>query len=214
MNTVGARLIFANARKSIKAAGIDPAKARLTQSFLRLEQAIVAGKTSYVFPILNNQTSSSIFNTEARLNMQDSFVLSTLAVYTAIPSGATAADFRLLTYPNTVLYSTAGAAAATTTLYNGSLSLAVNNQILVPSWDILKHLKYPITQLTAAATPPVDQEDFSSDYPVEPNVTLRGDKNNVLTITLPGTGIGTIQANSRIVIILRGVLAQNSTAVS
>jgi hypothetical protein len=216
MNTVGARLIFANARKALKNAGIDPTGKKLTQSFLRLERAIVVGTTQYLFPVLNNQSALGIFATEQRMNMQDSFVLSTIGVYTAVPASANDTAFLPLTYPNTLLYATAGAAAATKAIYNGTLQVQVNGNILIPAWDLLKHYVSPITNQTAAVNSPVDQVDFGHDgvYPVEPNITVRGDKNTQISVNLPGTGVATIQANSRIIIVMRGVLAQNTTSVS
>lgn len=215
VNQMGARLVFANARKALTKAGINATKAKLTQSFLRLEQAISTSKTLYQFPILVNETQLGIFNTENRLNLQDSFVIAQLGLFLAVPSSSTDAAYKLVTNPTSEVFTTSGASAANRVIYNSKLSLTVNNDILIPSWDTLRHLEVPETQFTAATNSPVDQFYGANDgfYPVEPNVTLIGSKNNVLQLELPAA-VGTLQANSRIVIVLRGVLAQNSTVVS
>lgn len=217
VNQMGARLIFKNASAALKRAGLNIAKAKLTQSFLRLEQAVVAAKTLYTFPILVNETQLGIFNTENRLNLQDSFVVSQLGFFISVPSGATDATFALQSYPNAIKFPTG--AAGMQTLYNSKISLTVNNDVLLPSWDTLRNLYVPVTQDGIAATGGVntniDAFDGSENgfYPVEPNITLIGSKNSSLQLELPAA-IATIDANSRITIMLRGVLAQNSTVVS
>lgn len=217
VNQMGARLVYANARKALVKAGINATKAKLTQSYLRLEQAIVANSTGYTFNILVNQPGSNgtIFNTENRLNLQDSFVIAQMGLFLAVPTSTTDAAYKLVTNPTSEVFTTTGADVANRVIYNGQLSLTVNNDILIPSWDVTRHLIIPQTQRTAATNSPVD-EFYGSDYgfyPVEPNVTLIGSKNNVLQLQLPAA-VATVQANSRIIIILRGVLAQNSTVVS
>lgn len=227
MNTVGARLVFENAKAAInKAFPIAPGQTRpqaselckLTQSYLRLEREFIAGLTSYEFPMLINQINQQqgvMFNTEQRLNQQDSFVTSEVGIFLAAPASGTDATFLLDTYSNPVVY---GAnAVAMQTLYNGQLSVTVNNDILIPTWDVARHYYAPETQATAApgAGSPLDQRRLSCDgfYPMEPNVVFIGSKKNVVKIELPAAP-ATVQANSRIVILFRGVLAQNSTVVS
>ena len=87
----------------------------------------------------------------------------------------------------------------------------------MPNWDLFKHYNAPETQQTQAlgVASPADQVRGSFDgfYPVEPNIVLIGSKNNVIAINLPA-GLATVQANSRIVVIARGITAQNSTVVS
>lgn len=211
MNNISARMIYDNAKAALLANGVDAQKAKCTQSFLRLELALQAGKTSYQFQLLSNQTMQGIFATELRLNMQDSFVVSSLGFFLAVPASATDAAFRLLTRASADKFATAGAAAAAEVLYNSSLSLMVNNDNLLPAWDTLRHKVIPQTQYTAAVNSPVDQNDGATSgfYPVEPNITLVGSKNSVLTLNLPAA-VATLEPNSRVIVILRGVLAQNT----
>jgi hypothetical protein len=96
--------------------------------------------------------------------------------------------------------------------------MMVNNNNIVPAWDVARCRVVNNTQggvgVNAQTVFPQSQIDLSSDgfYPVEPNIIVGGGKNNVFSLNLPAA-ISTIQANSRIVIIMRGILAQNSTNV-
>jgi hypothetical protein len=126
-------------------------------------------------------------------------------------------------YPNKTKYSSTGAAAALYNLYNGSFSLTVNNRVITPSWNAYQHLYVPQTQngtgVTAQTVFPIDQFEGSTSgsLAVEPNWVLIGSKNNNFTLNLPSAvsalqGTGT--TTTTVVVILRGVLAQNSTVVS
>ena len=136
----------------------------------------------------------------------------------AAPSSSTAVNFPLLTYPNSTTFSTSGAASAALALYNGSLNITINNQQILPTWDIYRHYWVGQTQngvgVTAETVFPIDQNDGSASgfYAVEPNILLNGAANIQATISLPGA-ISTVQANSRIVVIYRGIKAQNVTSV-
>lgn len=213
MNTQAARMVYENARLALSKAfpGANVNQFKCTQSFLRLELALSTAQTRYQFQILN-QTSGSQFNTEQRLNLQDSFVISSLGVFLGKPSSSTDTTFELDTYANTVKYTNA---AAMNAIYNGTLQVAVNNDVIVPAWDVQRHFYRPQTQLTGATNSPLDQKRLAEDgfYAVEPNVTAIGSKNTVITINL-AAALSAVDASSRVIVYLRGVLAQNSTVVS
>jgi hypothetical protein len=219
MNSIAARMVFDNAKSAVMKAFPGDANilghAKLTQGSLRFSQPMAAGITQYQFPILVNETQLGIFNNEIRLNLQDAFVVSELGIFISVPGSNVDTTYKLNTYPNQVLF---GANAANmNSLYNGFLSLTINNDVVIPKWDIYRHLFQAQTQQTAAlgAGSPNDQQSGKEDsfYPVEPNVVLIGSKNNVLQINMPA-GFAAVQANSRIEILVRGVLAQNVTVVS
>lgn len=220
LSNVDQRLVFDNARTAIiKAFNGDESvlqTAVLTQGDLRLEQPLVAGNTQYTFEVLN-QASANATNMEDRLRLQDAFVISAIKIGTAAPSSSTDNTFMIDSYPNTQKYG-ANAAPLYAFWNAGLLSISVNNQIILPKWSIYRHYNSPFTQQTAAlgAGSPGDQDAGAVDgwYPVEPNISLIGQKNSLLNITLKGAGLTTVQANSRAVILLRGVLAQNLTVVS
>lgn len=213
INSIAARMVYDNARSLLAAAfpGQNPSNFKCTQSYLRLELALSTAITNYQFQILN-QTTGAQFNTEQRLNLQDSFVISSLGVFLALPTGATDTTFELDTYPSPVKYAQD---VPMTTLYNGQLQIKINNDVVVPAWDIQQHFYRPQTQLTAAANSPLDQKRLAEDsmIAVEPNIIAIGSKNTQISIVLP-TAMTAVDANSRVVLLMRGVLAQNSTVVS
>jgi hypothetical protein len=216
MTQHGARLVFDNAKNLVNNAGFSVGQAVLSQSYLRSEVAMSTSTTSYQIPILVNSATTN-FPTNNLLNLQDGFVVSSIGIFTAIPAASTTTAFPLYTYPNSTAYSTSGASAALYNLYGGKLSIVVNNRQIVPSYDIYRNLYVPQTQQGAASTAStIDQNDASEFgfYPIEPNIVLVGSKNNVVSLELPGA-ISTLQAGvaPRIVVILRGILAQNVTPV-
>jgi len=220
MTQHGARLVFENAKSLVQNAGFNVNQAVLSQSYIRTEVAMSTSVTQYTLPILvnsANQAGGTTFATMNLLNLQDAFVVSQIGIFTAIPASSTTTAFPLYTYPNASAYTTTGAAAALYNLYNGSMSITVNNRQVMPSYDIYRHLYVPQTQQGAAATAStIDQNDASEFgyYPIEPNIVLVGSKNNQITLNLPAA-IGTLQATTapRIVVIFRGILAQNVTPV-
>jgi hypothetical protein len=224
MNTQGARMVYNNAIRSVmKAFGLPSPSAvlknfKLTQSSLRLELPYVIGNNQYNFNVLVNQAQPAINNTEVRLNLQDSFVLSSLGFFSGLPSSAVDNTFKLDTYLNTTKYGAADALAMQV-IYNSTLQLSVNRNVLIPNWDMWKHWYVPQTQQTVS--PLVAGDDDSQYrgaedgfYPVEPNITLIGSKNTQIGLNINGPGISAIAANSRVILLLRGVLVQNSTVVS
>jgi len=218
INQIGARLTFENARSFVQSQGYDVSQAVLTQSYVRSEVAISASVTNYRLPIVVTDNSSTIFNTERRVNLQDVHVVSSLFVGLAAPSSSTDAAFPVCSYPSVGAGFSAAQADAALTLYNGFLSIQVNNQNVLPSYDILRSYYVPQTQggvgITAQTVFPVDQFDAADNgfYPIEPNLLLNGGANIVASIVLPAA-ISTVKADSRIVAIFRTILCQNVTSV-
>lgn len=215
------RLVYRNAYRAMQRAGVNPAQAILSQSYLRLERVASTSSTSYQFGVLVNDQpgGSTIRPLEQRLNLQDSFFVSSIQMFIYNTTNATDTDAVFQSYPSPT-YFTATAAQALYQLYNGTLNLTVNNRVITPNWDLNRHLCVPQTQQTVTpidAGTVVNQFEGSTygEYACEPNWVLIGSKNNSLTINLPNA-ISTLKATSTTVItlMLRGVLAQNSTQVS
>lgn len=188
---------------------------RLTQSRLRLEQPITTTSTLLSFPVLSNiQNQAQQFNTEVRLNLQDSFIPTRIGIYVAKPTGTADATFKLQSYMNPFVFAQA---VPMQVLYNGFLSISVNNDKLLPNWPLGWHESRPETQQTAAvgAGSPVDQFNGDDDglRPMQPFVLLLGSKNLQIQVNLPLAPTA-VDANSRMVIVFDGILAQNSTVVS
>lgn len=216
-----ARLVYRNALKAMIAAGVDPKSAILSQSYLRLERLLSTTVTNYQFGVLINDApqGSTIRTTEVRLNLQDAFYVGSVQMFTFNTAAATDTNFALVSYPNRFVYTTANAAQALYNLYNGYMSITVNNRIITPSWDVYRHLEVNQTQQNNALAPGINIDQIngadSTGFACEPNFVLIGSKNNVVQINLPAA-VGTLQATSvtGVAIILRGILAQNVTVVS
>jgi hypothetical protein len=220
INSISARLTFENARSFVQSQGYDVSQAVLTQSYVRSEVAISSSVTNYRLPIvITDTTNGAAFNTERRVQLQDIHVVSSLFIGLAVPSSSTDTAFPILSYPSTATnqFSSAQADAALT-LYNGFFTMQVNNQNIVPAWDILRSYFVPQTQggvgITAQTVFPIDQFDAGDNgfYPVEPNILLNGGANIVANIVLPAA-ISSVASNSRIVAIFRSILCQNITSV-
>ena len=220
---VGTRLAFEKAKQAINNAGFSLGQAVLSQSYLRLEVALSTTVTNYQFPVLVNDVSSSntqSFSTEQRLNLQDAFVVSSLGFFVAVPGSATAVNYQLCTYPNTTVFSASNTATSLFNWYNSSLTLTVNNKVIVPAYDLYRHYSVPQQQQTTDAdytSSGIDYRDQQSGadsgfYPIEPAWVLVGSKQNQLQVQLPAS-MAAVESNSRAILILRGHLAQNVTPV-
>lgn len=222
----GVRSVYKAAAAEMASAGIGLQTAVLTQSELRSEIPLNTTTTQYRVPILvnDNPYQQGTFLSEKRLNLQDAFVVGTFGLFLAVPSGATDYTFPLFTYPSLPIAT--GAAGFTIpqglamgALYNGYMSLNVSQKTLMTYWDLWKHYKVNQTQqgviVTAQTVLPLNQTDGTTDgfYPVEPNLLHIGSTNIVMTLNLP-EAISALPANTRVVIIQRGVLAQNVTSVT
>lgn len=237
----GQRLAFQNAYNAIKAAGMNPASKILSQSYIRTEAPLTTSATSYKFDLLTTENSQpATYATQNKLNQQDVFVTSSLFFGLFVPVTSGGVDGTLMTYPKIGLESggagnfTTAQSLAALYAYNGFLTLNVNQTTVIPSWDLFKHLKVPPVQLntvtaqaggitsgggayalTAPQHLPFDATDGSEDgfYPVEPNIVISGSKKNNLQVILPAA-VSSIPTGARFVIIMRGILAQNASAIN
>lgn len=221
MNGIAARLDFENGLRVFQHAfrntNIDVLdQFKLTQSDLRLEQALQANNNTYTFPVMVNiqNGGQSQFNTELRLNMQDTFLPQYIGLFLAKPASAIDTTFPLLTYPNPAVFTNATQMEA---IYNGKLNIQVNNTNYITNWMTARHKLVPQTQQTAApgAGSPLDQID-GADYgffPMQPYVIISGSSNMQITVNLPVAPTA-VDANSRLVLIFRGIIAYNSTVTT
>lgn len=214
---MGQRMIFENAKSLVRSLGYGVEQAVLTQSYLRSEVALSTSVANYHIPVLVNDTQNgSVRVNEKRLNLQDIFVASEIAVLIGVGAGTTTTA-ALFTYNNGVIF-TSATDTDLLAIYNGSLNLTINNQQVLPAWDVYRHYYVPQTQggvgITAQTVFPVDQNDGSANgfYPVEPGIVMNGAANINFQLTANGAP-ATILANSFIAVIQRGILLQNVTTV-
>jgi hypothetical protein len=195
---------------------------KLSQSEIRLEVPLTTTNAQFIFGVTDNQKATgnngAPFNTEIRLPFQDSLCVNEMFLYVGKPASTTDTGWQLRSYGNPVDFSAAAAAAINSTLYShGKIEIKVNNDVLVPYRGLSNFFYKPETQQTAAlgAGSPDDQFRGSEDggITVEPNIVLIGSKNNVITLNLP-SALAAADSNSRAILILRGIYAQNSTVVS
>lgn len=212
---MGLRLVYEQSKALVNQLGYDTSHAVATQSYLRSEALLTTTAATYSLPILVNQNSS---NTNVRLkllNLQDLFVISEVSLF--LVSGAAsngAAPF--YEYPDPTVFTTG--AAQLMNVYNGNISIIANNQQILPAWDCLKHYFVPQTQkgvgVTAQTVFPINQVDASEDtvYSVEPNIVINGAANYQINLNLPAAPT-TIDSNTYVAAIFRGILLQNCSSV-
>jgi hypothetical protein len=189
---------------------------RMTQSDLRLEQPFTTTNNLLTFPVLNNiqNQQGGQFITEIRLAQQDSFVPTRIGIFMGLPSSATDTSFKLYPYPSPFIFTNAAAMEA---FYSGTMLWTMNNDKLIKNWLLMRHRKTNQTQQTAAygAGSPLDQMDMDEDgfVPMQPYCLIIGSQDIQIQMSLPLAPTA-VDANTRIVLLLRGVVAQNSTVVN
>jgi hypothetical protein len=219
-----ARLVYMTGQGIVTKAGLLLATVYLTQSTLRLEQALIIGRTQYTFGVLTSDlgsANSQPTTTEVRLRQQDSFITSNIAFRLGEPSSLSDATYVDTSYPSPAIFNAAGEAAALEILYKGQLKATINGTVVIPTLHMGRFRFVPVTQkVTAAANQngiAYDAMDNSSDgvMIMEPNVVLIGSKGNIIEINLPSgvTVIGTA-GFTRMIQEYRGLLAQNSTIIT
>lgn len=214
---MGQRMVFENAKNLIRGLGYTVDQAVLTQSYLRSEVALSTSIANYHIPVLVNDTQNGAVRVnEKRLNLQDIFITTEISVVMGVGTSTNTAA-KLYTYPNPAVFTTT-TAGDLWSLYNGFLNLSVNNQTVLPAWDVLKHYFVPQTQqgvgVTAQTVFPIDQVDYENNsfYAVEPGIVMNGAANINFQLTANGAPT-TILANSFVAVIQRGILCQNVTTV-
>lgn len=230
-NNISARMAFENARVMFYNAFRDKFQSdsactdfvnslKLSQSEIRLEVGLNISNNIFTFGVTPNQASSSNvkFPTERRLELQDSICCNEYGIFVAKPANADDSAYEYQTYGNQVVFGTAGAAALNGTFYgNGSFQVRCNNDVIAPYRGLGNHKYIGQTQQTAAlgAASPMDQYRGAEDGFItsEPNLVYIGSKNYQPQIVLPAA-LASADANLRAILIIRGVLAQNSTVVN
>lgn len=191
-----------------------------SQGEIRLETLLAANLTQFKFGLLQTDANSANqrFNTERRLNLQDSLVVSSYGIYVSQPSSNEDTTYSLITYGKSSLIPAADQASFNGLFNNGWLSISCDNYQLIPYRGMFNHLYQPQTQQTAAlgAGSPADQLRGAEDGQItqEPNLVLNGAKQYNITVNVPVALASVTNPYSRIHIIFRGLLAQNSTAIN
>ena len=223
LTTLGQREIFENAKRLLAENGYSVERAKLTQSQIRSEVAMSDSVTRFHFPVtINDSQNGNAFNTEKRLQLQDVFIVSSIALAVAVPASGTDAMYELFTYSNLTKFATANTAESVRGAYsNGNLSMIVDNDQVLPFFPTNCLYRAPITQegvdvgYTASGVNLVDSRDGSNDsiFQIEPNLILAGNAQIDISLNLPGA-MTAVEANSRFVLLMYGLLAQNCTKIA
>ena len=221
------RLVFENAVHLLETSGYDWRKAKLTQSFIRSEVLMSTAQSRLHLPVLvTDAQNGNAFNTERRLQLTDVFVVSSINVEVAKPASATDAAYDTFNFADLSVFTTAGVAAAIKGVYkNGFLSMIVDNDQMLPAWDIEWHYRAPLTQAGtnntiafSGATPSLNNTnsvDGNDDgiVPNEPNFILTGNSNIDFSLNTINA-MAAIETTGRWIVRLRGVLAQNCSKIA
>lgn len=223
LSVMDMRLIYKEAVEICRNANVDPVKAGLTDSTLRTEQQLSITKSQYTFAILvnDNGPANTSFNTEVRLNQQDSFICYGANFYIGEPASAVDTTWIDYTYPSPTVFTAAGEAADLVTLYKAQLKITINNVVKMPSLHMGRFWFVPQSQKATAAANQNgiadDQRDGSTDGGMLMTglITFIGSKKNLIELFLPAT-VGVIGAAgfTRALFEWRGLLAQNSTIIT
>lgn len=219
-----ARIMFFNAFRDKFKSDLDCTmfvnSLKLSQSEIRLEVGINVANNIFTFGVTPNQASSSNikFKTEKRLELQDSLCCNEYGLFVGLPADDDDGSFEYFPYGNEVVFGAAGAAAINGTFYkNGNFQVRCNNDVIAPYRGLYNHMYVGQTQQTAAlgAASPMDQFRGAEDGFItsEPNLVYIGSKNYQPQIVLP-EALASASATLRAVLIIRGILAQNSTVVN
>lgn len=212
---MGLRLVYENAKTLVGQLGYDTSHAVVTQSYLRSEALLTTTSATYSLPVLVNQSTNNVNIRQKLLNLQDLFVVSELSLF-LVSGAATNGAAPFYEYPDPTVFTTG--AAQLMNVYNGNISIIANNQQILPAWDCLKHYFVPQTQkgvgITAQTVFPINQADASTDtvYAVEPNIVINGAANYQINLNLPAAPT-TLDANTYVALVARGVLLQNCSSV-
>jgi hypothetical protein len=215
------RIQYEIARAIVKKAGLNPDDVYLTPSTLRFELQLLTTKAQYIFGIttVNNGPAGSLFNTEVRLNQQDSFITSYLQLAIGEPSSAIDATWPDHFYPSPAVFAGVGESSALEIVYKSQLKITVNNKVVLPTLHTGRFRNVPFAQQVAAAANQNgiarDMADHSADGMLTevPSIVLIGSSNNLVEIDMPNAP-AVVGANTRIVLMAHGLLAQNSTIIT
>lgn len=232
----GKRLEYDIAKKSLEMQGVTVTDDNLSQSYLRFESQLSQNKSSYKFPVLVSQQNAGTVTpaTVRQLNQQDAFYCTEMSYFIKVTSRAVADpafkglyEFIPFTFPSQSLNED-GTILSTLgyKLWSGELNLVVNGDVILPGMDLQRFLYVPRTQKDSwngnfpmsTFYTNLDEYDGASDafYPLAPSVVLLGNDKIDLSVEFPDDLNNAISADAVIsmVIMVRGLLAQNVTKVS
>jgi hypothetical protein len=197
-----------------------------TQGYLRLAVNLQAAALNAVtFNVLANQGTTRA--TERRLDITDMFTITHWGLYimkagaTVLATDAEIAASRLHTYPNAGVYTGAGESANLMNIYNGFISVTVDRERIIDSYDAYRFYRVGVAQqtvLSAAASPYNADEWQGPNYgmaEVSPEITLNGVGDNNITVQLPSSvNLSGTASTNLLFMVARGIRWQNASKLN
>lgn len=200
----------------------------ITQSYLRLQSAALTTQSSIQFGVLVNElapNTSTVDPSEKRLALVDNFLITEMRIsLLKVATGDTASISPLFQFPNEYVFSGSGEAKNLESIYNSSFSLLINGETILDSWDTRRHYRVGTAQQGLAVSTAASNNTYQADncdsasygfFPVTPQIELRGNAKNKLTINLPvSVNLAGTSSSNYVVCELRGLLVQNGSAIA
>lgn len=197
-----------------------------TQGYLRLAVNLQAAALNAVtFNVLANQGTTRA--TERRLDITDMFTITHWGLYimkagtTVLATDAEIAASRLYTYPNAGIFTGAGESANLMNIYNGFISVTVDRERIIDSYDAYRFYRAGVAQqtvLSAAASPYNADEWQGPNYgmaEVSPEITLNGVGDNNITVQLPSSvNLSGTASTNLLFMVARGIRWQNASKLN
>jgi hypothetical protein len=179
------------------------------ESYLQMEQVLINGNTTIEFDPAKNVNTDR--RTESKLDRNDVFVATHMGLFLAANSldatGKTKGVPVFQTYPNVqhfpaVVGPPAFEPANLEAIYNGKLTVKINNKEESPLIDARRFRYVPQTQQSSATNFSMFKLDMAL-VALTPTINLFGNKENKITLLLPSaTNIAAQAANTENLVIL------------
>lgn len=201
----------------------------ITQGYLRLlSAAMTATQGSFQFGVLKSEFASganTLDPSEKRLNIVDNFLVTEMRIsLVKVATGETVSISTPSMFPNPLVFAKSGEAGNLMQIYNGQLSIEIDGTKILDGWDINRHYRVGNAQksvLTAASGTGNSWQASTYDnasygyYPVTPQIELKGNSKNTISVILPIGGDLTGTSSTNYVLLdLRGLLIQNGSRIA
>jgi hypothetical protein len=185
-----------------------------TSSDLKLLVPIVAGKTSYTFPVIQGDDTQN-YPEAILLNRSDAFTAIEIGLFVGKKASVADTAYNLFTYGNIAEFGATDGVSLRTLFNNATLTATINNVQYLQNLSTERFRWTPQTQngvlgYAAQATINVDQWNEESGYfPLVPTLQLSGTSKLDLVLNLPAA-LTTTNASTNTYVItlsLRGFLS-------
>jgi hypothetical protein len=193
----------------------------ISQGYLRQQLTLVNGQASYTFNLTSNQANSTPLP-QKLLNVTDTFFSTRMGLFLLKQVTAEAGGFELQSYPNPTYFpAVAGPSAFNPqdmeVIYNGSLSITVNNIILVNGLPTKRFRTVPQT-LQSGVNSKSEMDLSDALIPIVPYPRFDGTQSIEVTVKIPtftGMEIASATAGTthELVLYTEGFLIAQGSAV-